>query len=117
MAVEPRFYTVNEVATLLATTPNHVHAMLKRQELPGIKIGNRGQWRIERVELADHHQVAAGRAGLDEALLDDEFVAGERLALHGDVADPRRVGREVETAHELAEEAALEHDPATSERY
>lgn len=51
MAVEPRFYTVNEVATLLATTPNHVHAMLKRQELPGIKIGNRGQWRVERTEF------------------------------------------------------------------
>lgn len=75
MAVEPRFYTVNEVATLLATTPNHVHAMLKRQELPGIKIGNRGQWRIERAEFEKYvktryHETAQELA--EEAALEAE---------------------------------------------
>ena len=51
MAVTPRVYTVTEIAEILQTKVNHVHAMLRRGEIRGIQIGNRGQWRIERTEL------------------------------------------------------------------
>lgn len=47
----PRFLTLADVAEILNTTGAHVNAMVKRGELRGIRIGNRGQWRIENVEL------------------------------------------------------------------
>jgi excisionase family DNA binding protein len=43
----PRFYTLNDVATLLASTEAQVYALVRSGDLPAIKIGGRGQWRIE----------------------------------------------------------------------
>ena len=43
----PRFYTLSDVATLLASTEAQVYALLRSGDLPGIKIGGRGQWRVE----------------------------------------------------------------------
>ena len=43
----PRFYTLNDVATLLASTEAQVYGLVRSGDLPAIKIGGRGQWRIE----------------------------------------------------------------------
>ena len=43
----PRFYTLNDVATLLASTEAQAYALVRSGDLPAIKIGGRGQWRIE----------------------------------------------------------------------
>ena len=47
----PRFLTLNDVAEILNTSLAQVTALVHRQELRAIKIGGRGQWRVERSEL------------------------------------------------------------------
>jgi len=46
-----RFLTMEEVAQELAVTESQVYHMVRSGELPAIKIGGRGQWRIERARL------------------------------------------------------------------
>ena len=48
-----RFLTIPQVAEELATTEAQVIALLKRGDLPAIKLGGRGQWRIERSRLEE----------------------------------------------------------------
>jgi len=49
----PRFLTIPQVAEELATSEAQIIALLKRRELVGLKLGGRGQWRIERVKLEE----------------------------------------------------------------
>ena len=46
-----RFLTMKDVADELSTTVSQIYHMVRSGELPAIKIGGRGQWRIERAEL------------------------------------------------------------------
>lgn len=48
---EPRFLTLADVAEILATSTAQVYALVRRGELRALKIGGRGQWRVETVEL------------------------------------------------------------------
>ena len=50
----PRFYTLTEVAEVLNTSSAQVYAMVRRGELPAIKIGGRGQWRVEIDKLEEY---------------------------------------------------------------
>lgn len=47
----PRFMKLAEVAEVLNTTETQVYALVRRGELPSIKLGGRGQWRVERAVL------------------------------------------------------------------
>ena len=47
----PRFLTLNDVAEVLNTSLAQVSALVQRGEIRALKIGGRGQWRIERDEL------------------------------------------------------------------
>ena len=47
MAGTPRFLTLADVAEVLNTSSAQVYALVRRGELPAIKIGGRGQWRVE----------------------------------------------------------------------
>ena len=47
MAGTPRFLTRADVAEVLNTSSAQVFALVRRGELPAIKIGGRGQWRVE----------------------------------------------------------------------
>jgi len=49
-----RFLTLDEVAEELATSFAQVYAMVRSGELPAIKIGGRGQWRVERAKLEEY---------------------------------------------------------------
>jgi excisionase family DNA binding protein len=49
-----RFLTMAEVAEELAVTNSQVYHMVRSGELPAIKIGGRGQWRIERARLEEY---------------------------------------------------------------
>jgi excisionase family DNA binding protein len=51
MAATPRFLTLADVAEILNTTSAQVYALVRRGDLPAIKIGGRGQWRVESTEL------------------------------------------------------------------
>ena len=45
--VTPRFLTLSDVATILNVAPAQVYTLVRAGELPAIKIGARGQWRVE----------------------------------------------------------------------
>lgn len=47
MPESPRFLTLADVAEVLNTSSAQVYALVRRGELPAIKIGGRGQWRVE----------------------------------------------------------------------
>ena len=49
-----RFMTMQDVADELATSFSQVYHMVRSGELPAIKIGGRGQWRIERSKLEEY---------------------------------------------------------------
>lgn len=50
-ASTPRFLQLADVAEVLNTTSAQVYALVRRGDLPAIKIGGRGQWRVEASEL------------------------------------------------------------------
>ena len=52
--MEPRFLTMKDVADELATTLSQIYHMVRSGELPAIKVGGRGQWRIERSKLEEY---------------------------------------------------------------
>lgn len=47
----PRFLTLAEVAEVLNTSERQVYALVRRADLKAIRIGGRGQWRVEISEL------------------------------------------------------------------
>lgn len=49
-----RFTTVRHVAEMLSVDDGCVEALLESGELPGIRIGERNEWRIELTVLADY---------------------------------------------------------------
>lgn len=51
MAPTPRFLTLADVAEVLNTSSAQAYALVRRGDLPGIKIGGRGQWRVEATQL------------------------------------------------------------------
>jgi excisionase family DNA binding protein len=52
--MEPRFLLMADVAEQLNVSPSQVYHMVRSGELPAIKVGGRGQWRIERVKLEEY---------------------------------------------------------------
>jgi excisionase family DNA binding protein len=77
----PRFLQLADVAEILNTSTAQVYALVRRGDLPAIKIGGRGQWRVEASELESyiqrlyaetrsfvdqHPYVEAGASGDDE---------------------------------------------------
>lgn len=56
MVQTPRFLTIPDVAEILNTSPAQVRALLFSGDLRGIKIGGRGQWRVEVDELEAYIQ-------------------------------------------------------------
>jgi excisionase family DNA binding protein len=53
-----RFLTLPEVAEVLNTSVAQVYALVRRGDLVAIKIGGRGQWRVETDELEAYIQRA-----------------------------------------------------------
>ena len=82
----PRFLTLGEVAEILNTSSAQVYALVRRGELRAIKIGGRGQWRVEVPQLEDYiqrmydeadsfvakHPFVEARSGRDDTPGDDE---------------------------------------------
>jgi len=58
MATSPRFLQLADVAEILNTSSAQVYALVRRGDLPAIKIGGRGQWRVEASELEAYIQRA-----------------------------------------------------------
>jgi excisionase family DNA binding protein len=56
MSDMPRFLTLADVAEVLNTSSAQVYALVRRGDLPAIKIGGRGQWRVEANQLEEFIQ-------------------------------------------------------------
>jgi excisionase family DNA binding protein len=51
---EPRFLQLSDVAEVLNISSSQTYALVRNGDLPAIKIGGRGQWRVERTALEDY---------------------------------------------------------------
>jgi excisionase family DNA binding protein len=51
---EPRFLTLADVAEALNISASQTYALVRSGDLPAIKIGGRGQWRVEREQLESY---------------------------------------------------------------
>ncbi len=72
----PRFLQLSDVAEVLNISAAQAYALVRRGDLPAIKIGGRGQWRVEASVLEDYIQ----RMYAETA----EFVARNPLAAGDD---------------------------------
>ncbi|WP_436523436.1 helix-turn-helix domain-containing protein [Actinoplanes sp. HUAS TT8] len=54
--MEARFLLLSDVAAELNVSDSQVYHMVRSGELPAIKIGGRGQWRVERAKLEEYIQ-------------------------------------------------------------
>jgi excisionase family DNA binding protein len=54
--VTPRFLLLTDIAEILNVSAVQARALVTSGELPAIKIGGRGQWRIEASELEAYIQ-------------------------------------------------------------
>lgn len=52
----PRFLTLTDVAETLNVSLSQVKALVRSGELVGVKLGGRGVWRVENVELEAYIQ-------------------------------------------------------------
>lgn len=76
-----RFLQLTDVAEILNISASQTYALVRSGELPAIKIGGRGQWRVERTVLEDYIQrcyaetrafVTAHPASREEVLVEDQ---------------------------------------------
>ncbi|WP_298804362.1 helix-turn-helix domain-containing protein [uncultured Pseudokineococcus sp.] len=78
-----RFLPLADVAEILSISSAQAYALVRSGDLPAIKVGGRGQWRVETTELESYIQrmysqtrALVERGGLDEAA---EATAAEGL--------------------------------------
>jgi excisionase family DNA binding protein len=72
-----RFLQLTDVAEILNISSSQTYALVRSGELPAIKIGGRGQWRVERSALEEYIQrcYAETRAFVNAHPLRDEELA------------------------------------------
>ena len=54
MADEPRFLTIPDVAEVLNISVSQAYALIRNKEIKAIRVGGRGQYRIERDRLEEY---------------------------------------------------------------
>ena len=52
--MEQRFLLLTDVAEILNISVSQAYALVRNEELPAIKVGGRGQWRVERSQLESY---------------------------------------------------------------
>jgi excisionase family DNA binding protein len=78
MTTTPRFLQLADVAEVLNISGAQVYALVRRGELRAIKIGGRGQWRVESSELEAY--IERAYADADRFVDDHPFVEGGSAA-------------------------------------
>ena len=74
MNATPRFLQLADVAEVLNISGAQVYALVRRGELRAIKIGGRGQWRVEASELEAY--IERAYADADKFVDSHPFVEG-----------------------------------------
>lgn len=59
--MSPRFLHLADVAEILNISASQTYALVRSGELPAIKVGGRGQWRVEREALERYIEQAYTR--------------------------------------------------------
>lgn len=54
MAEQTRFIPLAELAEILSISVSQAYALVRRGDIRAIKVGGRGQWRVERAELESY---------------------------------------------------------------
>lgn len=75
MADQPRFLLLADVAEILNTSVAQVYALVRRKDLKAMKIGGRGQWRVQATDLEDYIQRMYAEA--DQFIDDHPFTGRE----------------------------------------
>lgn len=79
MADSPsRFYGLADVAEILNISLAQVYALVRRGDLPAIKIGGRGQWRVEHTELENY--IANAYQSTKQYIRDHPYSSDELVA-------------------------------------
>jgi excisionase family DNA binding protein len=52
--IEPRLLTIADVARYLSVSEAQVYALVRSGQLPAVKLGGKGVWRIDRQRLDDY---------------------------------------------------------------
>ena len=74
-----RFLQLTEVSEILNISSAQAYALVRSGELPAIKVGGRGQWRVEATELENYIQRMYAET--------KTFVAAHPFGQAGDAAD------------------------------
>ena len=81
MADQPRFLLLADVAEILNTSVAQVYALVRRKELKAMKIGGRGQWRVQASDLEDYIQRMYAEA---DRFIDDHPFTGREADVESD---------------------------------
>jgi excisionase family DNA binding protein len=73
--VDRRFLTLADVSEVLNISASQAYALVRNGELRAIKVGGRGQWRIEQSEL--DRFIAASYEQTEKFIAAHPFVRGE----------------------------------------
>jgi excisionase family DNA binding protein len=76
--VDRRFLTLADVSEVLNISASQAYALVRSGELRGIKVGGRGQWRVEEVEL--ERFIAASYDQTARFVAEHPFTRGEEPA-------------------------------------
>ena len=96
-----RFLQLTDVAEILNISSSQTYALVRSGELPAIKIGGRGQWRVERTVLEDYIQRCYAEtrafvqrlAGVGDEALTDESPSAPAGQAAAHQRDARRAAR------------------------
>lgn len=66
--MQPRFVPLSDVAEMLSISASQAYALVRSGELRAIKVGGRGQWRVEIDEIESYieRSYAATAQGLED---------------------------------------------------
>lgn len=73
-----RFLTADEVCEELAISSSQLYALIRRGDLSAVKVGGRGQWRIERDKLEEY--IARLYADTEKWIKEHPFASDEEKA-------------------------------------
>jgi len=73
--VTRRFLTLADLAEALSVSASQAYALVRNGEIRAIKIGGRGQWRIEQAELDRY--IEAQYTETERFIAEHPFVRGE----------------------------------------
>ena len=71
----PRFLPLTDVAEILNVSAAQAYALVRSGDLPAIKVGGRGQWRVETTQLEEYIQrmYSQTRAHVAKGLVADDL--------------------------------------------